>query len=85
MPSPADAPFPFRKLITTWRSLDHQVIVVATERVEGAWCAYIGAVPGYSHLNEWALVRDNGSKLDERVARAIFDREDHLLSLPYTL
>ena len=56
----------------TRRALATHVLVVAKTRVEGAWAAYIGDVPGVSHRFEWQLVEKQGTKLSERVARAIF-------------
>lgn len=71
-----------RHLQLRWRVLDRQVIAVATERIEGTWCAYIGAVPGENHDVEWQKVRDHGSKLPATVAQAIFLIEP-FTSLPY--
>lgn len=51
--------------------LDYKVIAVAVTRVDG-WAAYIGAVPGLSHGVEYRQVLQDGTKLDEQVARAIF-------------
>lgn len=58
--------------IANWRALDRKVLVVAVKRVEGYWCAYIGAVPGESHERELQDVRDHGAKLPENIALAIF-------------
>lgn len=55
-----------------WRALSSRVLVVATTRVECAWCAFCDAVPGQDHRNEWQSVLDYGVKLDEQVARALF-------------
>lgn len=54
-----------------WYPLDSRVIVVA---VEGAvdWAAYIGAVPGENHDEEWFDVRDHGTKLRREVAKLLF-------------
>ena len=54
------------------RALDINVLVVAVWRVEGAWCAYIKNVPGFSHELEAEEVRKNGSKLAPKIAKAIF-------------
>jgi len=48
------------------------VLVVATSRVEGTWCAYCNDVPGRSHQHEIQGVLDHGDKLGEEVARAMF-------------
>ena len=55
-----------------YRALDSKVLAVAVKRVEGAWCAYIGAVPGDNHGREVEQVFKWGSKLSEDVAKAIF-------------
>ncbi len=54
------------------RALHMNIIVAARTRIECAWAAYIGPVPGMNHDNEYQAVLDHGSKLDEAVARAIF-------------
>lgn len=55
-------------------ALARQVLAVATTRIEGAWCAYIDAVPGRNHEEEFAEVLLSGVKLPENVALAIFPR-----------
>lgn len=55
-----------------YRTLDTRVIAVAKEGAIGDWAAYIGAVPGNSHENEWPEVAASGSKLPESVANALF-------------
>lgn len=53
--------------------LDTKVLVVASVNLHiGDWSAYIGAVEGYWHVDEWDLVRRCGSKLDKHIAFAIF-------------
>jgi hypothetical protein len=59
---------PYRRM----HALSMRVLVVATSRVEGAWCAYCDAVPGMTHSNEYQDVLDHGDKLGEEVARAMF-------------
>ena len=67
MPTPP----PFDQFIYHY-SLDLNVLAVATTRIEGTWAAYCGTVPGNSHDREkWAVLQE-GSKLPERIARAIF-------------
>ena len=51
---------------------DSHVMVVAVTRIECAWRAYIGAVPGIDHDKEWQAVRREGGTLEEAVALAIF-------------
>ncbi len=53
-------------------TLSRQVVAVATTRVEGAWSAYIGAVHGECHADEWRQVLNHGDKLGEEIAKAIF-------------
>ena len=60
----------FKYIHTT--ALARCVLVYAHTRIEGAWCAYIDSVPGENHDNEWQAVRDNGDKLSEKIALAIF-------------
>lgn len=57
---------------TKWKALAQNVIAVASPRYGNRWKAYIAAVPGVSHRDEWQAVADNGHILDEAVARAIF-------------
>jgi hypothetical protein len=58
--------------ITRYRALACDVLVVARTRVECAWAAYIGSVPGVNHRSEWQEVLRHGDKLPEAVARAVF-------------
>lgn len=60
--------------VVDWKALDSTVLVIAVERVEGAWCAYIKGVPGESHEREIEIVKKWGNKLPENVALAIFPR-----------
>ena len=57
---------------TIVRALSGHVLVVAVSRIEGAWRAYVGAVPGENHTLEWAEIRRSGATLPETVALAIF-------------
>jgi hypothetical protein len=60
-----------------YRILDKQVIAVASATPEvGDWAAYIGAVAGKNHEEEWEEVRDNGSKLSHDIARILFPHFD---------
>jgi len=54
------------------RALGSQVLAVAQTRIEGAWAAYVDAVPGERHREEWEDVLKDGDKLPENVARAVF-------------
>jgi len=58
--------------VIRWKALNRDVLAVANSRCEGAWCAYIGAVPGMHHDNEWQEIRAHGGKLSEHIARVIF-------------
>ncbi len=55
-----------------WKALAENVIAVAQPRYGGKWKAYIGAVPGNSHKDEWRQVSELGHLLDEKIAAAIF-------------
>ena len=58
-------------------ALARQVLVVAKTRIEGAWKAYIDAVPGMNHEEEWKEVTLTGVAVSEKVARLLFpDFED---------
>jgi hypothetical protein len=54
------------------RPIAHNVLCVAKTRIEGAWNAYVSAVPGKRHEDEWEAVWRHGDKLDEKVALALF-------------
>lgn len=75
----ADVEFPETKdEVNTWkplvirRPLAPRVLAVARTRIEGAWGAYIDAVPGVSHRDEQAAVLKHGTKLPEEWARPLF-------------
>ena len=55
-----------------WIALDCRVLVVAAEGYCGDWAAYIGAVEGNSHDEEWEDVLHHGAKLPEKVAVVLF-------------
>ena len=65
---------------TRWVALSRQVLAVATSRIEGTWSAYIDAVPGKNHDDEWEEVLRVGAKLREEVARVLFRAFD---GVPY--
>ena len=53
-------------------ALSSKVLAVAHTRIEGTWCAYIDAVPGWRHDDEaWAVLL-HGEKLSEGVAKVLF-------------
>jgi hypothetical protein len=67
------------------RPLAQHVLAVArikhTDRTTGwfgDWSAYIDAVPGVSHKDEWMEVLMSGEKLPEDVARLLFPEVDRL-------
>lgn len=66
--------------MTFRRALASKVLVVGRTRAEGAWAAYIAAVPGANHDEEEAEAYNSGVKLPEDVARAVFPM---LASVPY--
>ena len=53
-------------------ALAHKVVAVANTRVEGRWKAYIDAVPGKNHDEEWRDVRRQGVAIPHDIAKAIF-------------
>jgi len=53
-------------------ALASKVLAVATTRIEGTWKAYINAVPGIDHSEEFNDVLQYGEDPGERIARAIF-------------
>lgn len=61
-------------------SLSPGVIAVARTRIEGAWAAYVDAVPGLSTQQDQQHVLDLGTKMWEDSARAIFPQ---FKELPY--
>lgn len=63
------------------RGLAQRVLAVAQTRIEGAWSAYIDAVPGKRHDEESGAVLEHGQKLSEAVARAMFPMFDQI---PYS-
>jgi len=57
---------------TDYKALNRDVLVVAKEGRIKDWAAYIGAVPGKNHDEEWKKVMEEGAKLDERIATILF-------------
>jgi len=55
-----------------WKALDQRVIVVAIEGHANDWAAYIGAVAGKNHQEEWKEVLAQGSKLSRELAEFLF-------------
>lgn len=56
-----------------WRALHYDVLVVAVQGGRGDdWTAYIKAVPGESHEDEWEEVYRHGGKLPKDVAELLF-------------
>ena len=56
-----------------YRVLDTKVIAVAAQGGRGDdWSAYIGAVAGKNHDSEWKKVLEEGSKLNQKIAEALF-------------
>lgn len=83
LPEPWRSHFPkSREEAAAWRpmqkrlALAGRVLVVAHTRIECAWCAYVDAVQGYNHDYEEQGVLDNGDKLSESLARAMFSMFD---------
>ncbi len=55
---------------TAYTQLSQYILVVLSRREDG-WCAYIGAVRGNRHSDEWQGVIATGNKLKPEVAEAI--------------
>jgi len=53
-------------------ALDMRVLAVAVEGSVGDWTAYIGAVAGKNHAEEYLEVVQNGSKLYQPIAEILF-------------
>ena len=53
-------------------ALAMRVLAVATTRVEGTWKAYIDAVPGINHNEEYDEVLRVGDTLGEDIAKSMF-------------
>ena len=59
----------------TVRILASDVIAVAKRGGNRDWAAYIGGVAGQNMDTEWPDVAEQGTKLPESIARAIFHGE----------
>lgn len=56
-----------------YRALSTKVLVVAVvDKTLNEWTAYIDAVEGFSHKNEFMEVAKRGSKIDKKIAEIIF-------------
>lgn len=64
--------------LVQWKPLAMRVIAVAVEGNIKDWAAYIDAVPGENHLQEWSRVQRGGAKLPAKVAKALFPSFKHL-------
>lgn len=53
-------------------ALDSKVLVIARTRIEGTWAAYIGAVDGIRHEEEWEKVAACGTKISKDLAKLLF-------------
>ena len=53
-------------------ALASKVLCVAHTRIEGTWCAYCDAVPGWKHDEEYEGVLHHGDKLPEAIAKVLF-------------
>lgn len=55
------------------RALARRVMAVAVfDREVGDWAAYIDAIPGNDHSEEWGEVVDHGVKLSKELAEVLF-------------
>lgn len=55
-----------------YRDLDSRVLAVAVEGAVEDWSAYVGAVNGKNHDEEYEEVASNGSKLPQKIAELLF-------------
>ena len=55
-------------------ALSSKVLAVAATRPDGTWKAYVDAVPGMDHDQEWEAVLSQGCQMMEQWARGIFPR-----------
>lgn len=62
------------------RALSRTVLVAMKTRVECAWAAYIGDVPGRDHDAEWQSILRIGTKLPEATARTLWP---YMAKVPY--
>lgn len=53
-------------------ALASRVLVVAVEGGIKDWAAYIDAVKGYNHEQEWQEVKRHGTKISRRMAEMLF-------------
>ena len=60
------------KPIIQRHALAGRVLAVAKTRIEGAWNAYVDAVPGMNHRSEQSEVLQHGAKLPEYIAQVLF-------------
>lgn len=63
-----------RKVVVA--KLDRTCLAVAVEGSGHDWAAYIMGVPGVKHETEWLDVMNNGNKLSEEIAVAIFGKDE---------
>jgi len=56
----------------TYIALATDVLLVKAETKGIDWAAYIGAVPGKCHEDEYMLVIEHGNKVSETLARLYF-------------
>lgn len=67
----------YRTLDRPWyRALATRVLAVAVPGEIGDWAAYIDAVPGRDHSEEYKEVMHHGCKMDKRIAATLFDSLD---------
>lgn len=62
-------------------ALHTEVLVVATTRIEGAWCAYCSNVPGMDHRLEMDGVLNYGCLVGEHIANQMFPE---FVGIPYS-
>lgn len=63
---------PITQWASEYRALDCRVLAVAVKGNVDDWAAYIGAVAGENHEEEWKNVAAHGTKLSQEVAELLF-------------
>lgn len=61
-----------------YTALHRRVLLVAKTRIEGKWSCYCTPVPGINHQDEMHNWRDNGNKVLEHIARAVFPQFEEI-------
>ena len=63
------------------QALAHDIVVVATTRIEGTWKAYIGSTKERRHEDAVLTILRHGAYVHESIARVLFP---HFKDVPYS-